>query len=256
VGIGAYRPNGALRLSPTGPVKEPKSKERGVERHCSRSTSSCNGVLKEGEGGQSTLCSVFSLLPLPLANMNCSMHKISTPTSTTTLTSSPSSSRRGDGDGGGGGWRGGTEELPWTMALSKAINWKRRGRRTHFGGSRPLALTRDGRRWAPLDVCLLLLLLTRTRHEKLKQRKWSKAMDGGRIRLRRSPPFSGTVVDISLDMTTVVLMTRLMNTYSTGGVSHPCTAYYISPLRRLPSFLGSFGMALLLCYGGSEMAWR
>jgi hypothetical protein len=42
-----------------------------------------------------------------------------------------------DRDSGSGRRRGGAEELWWTIASDKAINQKRGGRRTHFGGFRP-----------------------------------------------------------------------------------------------------------------------
>jgi hypothetical protein len=165
-------------------------------------------------------------------------------TSAMTLTSSPSSPQRSDGDGGSGGRRGGVEELRRTTT----INRKRGGGEPILGV--PAALIGDDQRLALLDVCLHLRLLTRTGWEKLKQQKWSKVTERARIRLCQSPPFSGAVTDISLNMT---LMVRLTNTNNTDGVSQPCTASCISLLCRLPSFFGCFWMALLLYYGGSKM---
>jgi hypothetical protein len=170
-------------------------------------------------------------------------------TSAMTLTSSPSSPQHGDGDGGSGGRRGGVEELRRTTTPGKAINRKRGGGEPILGV--PAALIRDDQRLALLDVCLHLRLLTRTGWEKLKQQKWSKVTDRARIRLCQSPPFSGAVVDISLDMTPMVLMVRLTNTNNTGGVSQPCTTSCISPLCRLPSFLDAFGWH---CYSIMEGA--
>jgi hypothetical protein len=50
----------SLRLSTEAPGKESATKKRGVERHCNRSSSSCNHVRKKG-GGRSPLSTVFSL---------------------------------------------------------------------------------------------------------------------------------------------------------------------------------------------------
>jgi hypothetical protein len=124
-----------VRLFPTTHVKEPGSTERGVERHYSRSSSSRNRVRKEGRGW-SVLPSIFSpLFASSHARANHSMCRNLTPTSTTMPTSSCSNSQCGDRDGGGVGRRGGTKELQWMAARGEAINRKRGGRRTHYGGS-------------------------------------------------------------------------------------------------------------------------
>jgi hypothetical protein len=53
-----------LRLSPRAVVSQPASGEKGVERHYSRSSNSHNNSRERGGGGgQSTLPSVFSILP-------------------------------------------------------------------------------------------------------------------------------------------------------------------------------------------------
>jgi hypothetical protein len=59
------------------------------------------------------------------------------------------------------------------------------------------------------------------RLEKLKQQKQMKATDEAHIRLRPSPPFLGAVANISLDMTAMVPMKRLMSTNSTGRREPP-----------------------------------
>jgi hypothetical protein len=128
---------------------------------------------------------------------------------------------RDDRDTGDDGQKGSAEELWWTVAPGEAISRKRGGRQTHFGESRPWALTGDRWRLPPLDMCLLLRLLTMMRLEKLKQRKQMKATDGAHIRLRPSPPFLGAVANISLDMTAMVPMKRLMSTNSTGRREPP-----------------------------------